>query len=131
MEVYFTYKVTGHDSWDRLEEACNRAARLNKNFTNFAVLPPGEGEDYGLVLLCSAGHDQSAIRRRIIAPIRSIFHRAGIEGARISLIEQRVAPNGRHRTVAEGRAPKGTFMADSLGDMLADAARDEAAVSGD
>lgn len=126
MEVEFTYQVTGTDSWEELEAACERAIRLNKNFTNFALLPPGGGEEHGYISLRSSGHDRSAIRRRIVAPIRSIFHRAGVAPSRIMLIEQRVLPNGRHLTVAEGRTPKGTFADESLAEMMSDAAGGDA-----
>lgn len=125
MEVEFTYQVSGGENWPELEAACERAIRLNKNFTNFALLPPGDDEDCGYVSMRSAGHDQSAIRRRIMAPIRAVFHRAGVTTDRIMLIEQRIVPNGRHLTVAEGRTPKGTFASESLAEMMADAAKVE------
>ena len=118
MEVAFTYKVTGHENWAELEAACERAAGLNKNFTGFAVLPPGDEEEAGYVVLQSHGHDRSAITRRIMAPIRSIFHRAKVDPQRINLIEQRVLPNARALTVAEGRTPKYTFMDASLREMM-------------
>lgn len=123
MEVEFTYQVSGTERWQELEAACERAVRLNPHFTNFAILPPGDGEDHGYVSMRSAGHDQSAIRRRIMAPIRAVFHRAKVTTDRIMLIEQRVVPNGRHLTVAEGRTPKGTFADESLAEMMADAAK--------
>ena len=122
MEVAFTYRVTGHEGWAEMEAACVRAAGLNKNFTGFALLPPGEEEEAGYVVLQSHGHDRSAITRRIMAPIRAIFHRAKISTDRIQLIEQRVLPNGRALTVAEGRTPKNTFTDGSLREMLRDGA---------
>jgi hypothetical protein len=125
MEVAFTYRVTGHEGWAEMEAACVRAAGLNKNFTGFALLPPGEGEDAGYVVLQSHGHDRSAITRRIIAPIRAIFHRAKVAPERIALIEQRVLPNGRALTVAEGRTPKNTFTDPSLREMMKDNAKVE------
>ena len=118
MEVAFTYLVSGHEGWAELEAACERAASLNKNFTGFAVLPPGEEEEAGYVVLQSTGHDRSAIVRRILAPIRAIFHRAKIAPERINLIEQRVLPNGRALTAAEGRTPKNTFTDGSLREMM-------------
>jgi hypothetical protein len=120
MEVEFTYLVTGHEKWTELEAACERAVRLNSNFQGFAILPPSEEEDHGFVSLRSGGHDRTAITRRILAPIRSIFHRAGVSIDRIHLIEQRVVPNGRHKTLAEGRTPQGTFADGSLRQMLRD-----------
>jgi hypothetical protein len=118
MEVAFTYRVTGHECWAEMEAACERAAALNKNFTGFAILPPGDEEEAGYVVLQSTGHDRSAITRRILAPIRSIFHRAKVAPERINLIEQRVLPNGRALTVAEGRTPKNTFADPSLREMM-------------
>lgn len=123
MEVEFTYQVSGTEKWQELEAACERAVRLNPHFTNFALLPPGDSEEHGYVSMRSSGHDASAIRRRIVAPIRSVFHRAGVTTDRIMLIEQRVVPNGRSLTHAEGRTPKGTFASESLAEMMADAAK--------
>lgn len=123
MEVAFTYRVSGHEGWAEMEAACERAAALNKNFTGFALLPPGEEEEAGYIVLQSAGHDRSAIVRRIMAPIRAIFHRAKVSTDRIQLIEQRVLPNGRGLTVAEGRTPKNTFTDGSLREMLKDHAK--------
>lgn len=118
MEVAFTYQVTGREGWAEIQAACERAAALNKNFTGFAVAPPSEEEEAGYVVLQSHGHDRSAVTRRIMAPIRSIFHRAKVAPERISLIEQRVLPNARALTVAEGRTPKYTFMDASLREMM-------------
>lgn len=123
MEVEFTYQVSGHDGWNELEAACVRAAAMNPHFTGFGILPPGEDEEHGYVALRSSGHDRSAIRRRIMAPIRSVFHRAKISTDRIMLIEQRVLPNGRSLTTEQGRTPKGTFADESLGEMLSDVAK--------
>lgn len=124
MEVEFTYRVTGIEGWDALQASGTRAAELNKNISYFNV-GRADTDDGGYVVIRSGGHDQSAIVRRIVSPIRAIFHRAKIDTARIQLIGQRIMPTGRSLTHEEGRTPKGTFATESLVDMLADAAKVE------
>jgi hypothetical protein len=124
MEVEFTYRVNGFEGAEELEAACERAVQLNPAFSSYNI--DTFDDDGGLyVRLRSTGHDKSAITRRIVAPIRSVFHRAKISTDRISLIGQRVMPNGRSLTAEEGRTKKGTFADESLIQMLADAARVE------
>lgn len=126
MEVEFSYKVTGAAGREELEVACERAVQLNPAFSSYELgLYDGEDDEHLLVVLRSTGHDRSAITRRIVAPIRSVFHRAKIDPSRISLIGQRVMPTGRSLTAEEGRTRKGTFADESLIQMLADAARVE------
>lgn len=122
MDVEFTYKITGAsaDMWEALEAACHRAARLNPAFVDYSLYPPQGDEDSGQALFVSRGHDQSAIKRRIVAPIRTLFIRAKITVPMIQLTGTRVLPNGRSLTVAQGRTPKYTFTDPNLGQMLAD-----------
>lgn len=124
MEVEFTYSISGRDGYEELEAACERAVMLNPHFSGFEI-GDGETDDTFYVALRSTGHDRSAITRRIVAPIRSVFHRAKISTDRIQLIGQRVMPTGRSLSHEEGRTPKGTFADESLSAMLADAARVE------
>lgn len=126
MEVEFTYRVAGGDGRGELEEACIRAVALNPHFSSYELLTyDGGGDEHFYVTLRSVGHDKSAIARRIVAPIRSVFHRAKIDTSRIQLIGQRVMPTGRSLTAEEGRTRKGTFADESLNEMLADAAKVE------
>lgn len=122
MEVSFTYKITGGEGWAELQASCDRALKVNQRFTGFDVLPPGDGETHGYVIMCTEGHDRSAIVRRMVAPIRAVFTRARIASTRIQLMEQRVLPTKRNLTLAEGRTPPGTFADASLAEMLRDAA---------
>lgn len=124
MEVEFSYSIQGYEGYEELEAACERAVQLNPAFSGYE-LGGGEDDSRFYVALRSTGHDRSAITRRIVAPIRSVFHRAKIDPCRISLIGQRVMPNGRSLTADEGRTRKGTFADESLIQMLADAARVE------
>lgn len=123
MEVEFVYEVSGPDRWEELEAAAARAVKLNRNFTSYQIEVPAEGQTFGTVRLCSSGHNRSAIARRIVAPIRAVFHRAGVTPDRIRLIQQTIRPSGRHLTAEQGRTPKGTFASQELGQMLADAAK--------
>lgn len=126
MELEFTYRIMGHDGWDELEAAAARAVTLNRNFSFQAVLrPDGGGADigYGFLTLRTTGHDKSAITRRIVAPIRSIFIRAKVTSDRIQLISSRVMPTMRSATVEEGRAPMGTYTPPELKHILADEGR--------
>lgn len=122
MDVEFTYKITGAsaDMWEALEAACVRAAKLNPAFVDYALYPPQEDQDCGQALFVSRGHDQSAIKRRIVAPIRTLFLKAKIAVPMIQLTGTRVLPNGRSLTVAQGRTPKYTFTDPNLGQMMAD-----------
>lgn len=122
MDVEFTYKISGadKDTWDRLEAACGRAMTLNRNFVSCALSRPEEGQDLGQGVFVAQGHDQSAIKRKIVAPIRSLFIRAAIPISMIQLTGTRILPNGRSLTLPEGRTPKGTFTDPNLGQMLAD-----------
>lgn len=124
MEVEFTYRVTGSVGMEELEAACERAVKLNPAFSGYGI-GATEDDDGFYVCMRSEGHDRSAITRRIVAPIRSVFHRAKISTDRISLIGQRVMPTGRSLSHEEGRTKKGTFADESLSTMLADAARVE------
>lgn len=124
MEVEFTYRVQGREGEAELEAACARAVQLNPHFSSYGI-GAADDDDGFYVTLRSVGHDKSAIARRIVAPIRSVFHRAKIDTGRIQLIEQRVMPTGRSLTAEEGRTRKGTFADESLNEMLADAARVE------
>lgn len=124
MEVEFTYSIRGYEGYEELEAACERAVQLNPHFSGYEM---GAGEDDSrfYVALRSTGHDRSAITRRIVAPIRSVFHRAKIDTGRISLIGQRIMPTDRNLRHEDGRTRKGTFADESLSTMLADAARVE------
>lgn len=116
------YGAEQRDTAAAIRAAGERAVKLNKNFSGFSI--DAEGEDGRVrVALRSTGHDRSAIVRRIVSPIRSIFHRAGVASQRIHLMEQRVVPNGRSLTLEQGRTPKNTFTDPTLRSMLADAAR--------
>lgn len=116
------YRVTGTDRWDELQAAAERAVALNRNFSGFTIERPSDGAVEGTVRLRSRGHDRSAITRRIVAPIRAVFHRAGVTPNRIMLLQQTVLPTGRNKTLTEGRTPPGTFATAELRQMLADGA---------
>lgn len=122
MDVEFTYKITGasDEMWTALEVACERAVKLNQNFVSYALARPQEGEDVGQGVFIAHGHDQSAIKRKIVAPIRSLFIRAAIPISMIQLISTRIMPNGRSLTLTEGRTPKNTFTDPNLAQMMAD-----------
>jgi len=122
MEVEFTYKITGASpqQWAALETACERAHRLNRNLAGYTLSPPQEDEESGQAVFLSTGHDQSAIKRKIVAPIRILFLKAGIVVDKIQLTGTRVLPTGRSLTLEQGRTPKNTFTDPNLGQMLAD-----------
>lgn len=124
MEVEFTYRVTGREGYEELENACERAVLLNPHFSSYGM-GADDDDDGFFVCMRSTGHDRSAISRRVVAPIRSVFHRAKINPDRILLIGQRIMPTGRNLRHEDGRTPKGTFADESLSTMLADAARVE------
>lgn len=122
MDVEFTYKIIGVDSgaWERLDTACRRVVALNHNFAGYSLTPPEEEKGVGYGIFIGHGHDQSATKRKIVAPVRSLFIRADIPVSAIQLVATRVLPNGRSLTLAEGRTPKNTFTDPNLGQMMAD-----------
>lgn len=121
VEVEFTYQVTGasQEQWSRLATHCERVKQLNSALVGYDLQVPTEG-DVGHAIFRSAGHDQSAIKRRLVAPIQAAFYKAEIHVRMIQLIGTRILPNGRSKTLSEGRTPKNTFTDPSLGQMLAD-----------
>lgn len=120
MEVEFVYWITGREKHEDLEAAADRAHNLNPHIASYQL----DAEENGLTLRIRAqGHDRSAVARRLVAPIRAIFHRAGVTPDLITLRQQTVLPNGRHKTLADGRTPKGTYATQELGQMIADAAK--------
>lgn len=122
MEVECTYRVTVVDAaaWTALADAAERAVRLNRNLTSYRIDTPEEGQEEGFIHFTSCGHDKTAIVRRIIAPIRSVFTRAGIDASRVQVVATRILPNGRSLTAEQGRTPKGTFTDPMLRQILAD-----------
>lgn len=125
MEVEFTYRITGREGWDRLEAACERAAKLNPRFSGYDITLPSVNDD-GTISLRSVGHDRTQIVRRMVAPIRAVFHRAQIHWTRIHLIEQRVMPTKRNLTKETGRTPMNTYADPSLREMLKEHAQQPA-----
>lgn len=123
MELEFTYRITGSGGWDELEAAAQRAMAIGRHFSGYHIAPWPADNDSGYLILRSTGHDKSAVTRRIIAPIRNLFIRAGISNDRIQLIGSRIMPTMRSATVAEGRAPVGTYTPPELKHMLADEGR--------
>lgn len=121
VEVEFTYQVTGasQEQWSRLAAHCERIKQLNSALVGYDLQMPTD-DDTGFAVFRSAGHDQSAIKRRLVAPIQAAFYKAEIHVPMIQLVGTRVLPNGRSKTLAEGRTPKGTFTDPNLGQMLAD-----------
>lgn len=133
VEVEFTYLIqpATAEQRDAFEASAERTAALNRHLTGYGV---GElvtdrfdflasQEPWFPVQLYSGGHDRSAITRRIVAPIRNLFHRAGIPVTSIHLTGTRIMPSGRSLTHDTGRTPKGTFTDPSLRQMLADDAK--------
>lgn len=119
MEVEFVYHITGNAGLEDLEAAASRAHTLNANIGGYQV--EADGDDI-TVRIRSKGHDRTAVARRLVAPIRAIFHRAGIATSRITLYQQTVLPNGRHKTAEQGRTPAGTFHTAEIHQMIGDAA---------
>lgn len=138
VEVEFTYLVqpATAEQRDAFEAAAERTAALNKHLSGYDVgptipagggngsrMPVGDDAQSFTARLYSGGHDRSAITRRIVAPIRNLFHRAGIPVTSIHLTGTRIMPTGRSLTADTGRTPKGTFTDPSLRQMLADDAK--------